>query len=597
VVRKLLAYRPRLVLGSLLLWTLGFCVPLLTGLLNRSIFDTLQGHTDVPVGLWALFGALVVVAVVQPVLLQLWLWTHLTMETMLETLVRTNMFEWILGHAGRDGDRPAPAKLVGHVRDDVPEITGELNEWYRLSGEAVFVVVGLAVMLSIDPLVTVLTFVPLALVVLLTHWLRSRLPQLWAAAREATVDVTGLLGDAFRGVHTIKAAGAEGAVVDRLRRLDVDRRRAEVRATAASLRIQGVTDAVVAVGQGLVLLVAAEAMLNGRFTVGDFTLFTLYLDWMLMLPRRVGRLLSQRQESGRASTRIAETMSEDELTALVRHRPVHLSGPLPAVLVPRRTPADGLRELTVTGLSYRFPGGDRGLDEVGLTLERGTVTVVTGEVGSGKSTLLEVLLGLRSATAGEMRWNGAVVDDPATFMVPPRVAYKPQVPRLFSDSLRENLLLGLPDGPDVDTALRRAAFDTDVAQFDDGLDTTVGSRGVRLSGGQVQRASAARMFLRLPELYVVDDLSSSLDDETERLVWEAIDEDRTDGTAGTYLIVSHRPVALRRADRIVVLAGGRVVANGSLTDLRATSPEVRRLLDPTVATTTARPSPTPPPPS
>src|SRR5690606_1412095 len=111
------------------------------------------------------------------------------------------------------------------------------------------------------------------------------------------------------------------------------------------------------------------------------------------------------------------------------------------------------------------------------------------------------LLGLLPPDGGEVRWNGAPVADPMTFFLPPRSAYTPQVPRLFSEPLRANILMGLPeDEADLARALRAAVLEPDVAALEAGLDTLVGPRGVRLSGGQVQRAAAARMLVRDAEL-------------------------------------------------------------------------------------------------
>jgi ATP-binding cassette subfamily B protein len=211
---------------------------------------------------------------------------------------------------------------------------------------------------------------------------------------------------------------------------------------------------------------------------------------------------------------------------------------------------------------------------VNLRLEQGTFTVITGRIGAGKTTLLRVLLGLLPRDAGEIRWNGELVDDPAAFLVPPRAAYTPQAPQLFSDTLRSNILLGLPDDPGgLREAVHAAVLEQDVDAMDDGLDTVVGPKGVRLSGGQVQRAAAARMFVRRPDLYVFDDLSSALDVVTERTLWERLFARRD----VTCLVVSHRRAALRRADHIFVLENGHVEAEGSLEHLLTTSAEMQRL--------------------
>jgi ATP-binding cassette subfamily B protein len=289
----------------------------------------------------------------------------------------------------------------------------------------------------------------------------------------------------------------------------------------------------------------------------------------------VGHKWAWYKQIGVSIRRLVGLLQDTPPEQLVDHGPVYMRGDLPEVPVPVKGPADRLQRLEVTGLTYHYPGTDHGITGVDLTLAPGSFTVITGRVGSGKTTLLRAMLGLLDPDAGVIRWNGEIVSRPAEFFTPPRSAYAPQVPALFSESLRDNIMLGLPeDRFDLQRALWLAVMEPDLAEMPDGLATMLGTEGVRLSGGQRQRTAAARMFVREPALLVFDDLSSALDVETERLLWQRVDHLRERGA--TCLVVSHRRPALRRAGRILLLKEGRVLASGALDDLLALD-EMQRL--------------------
>ncbi|GAA2207904.1 ABC transporter ATP-binding protein [Nonomuraea monospora] len=608
VATRLATFDLRRYLIGALLWLPVHVIPLAGGLVLQQVFDRISGHQPAALEavLW-LCAAFVGVELVRGVVIVV-AWTYgVYWWNAAATLLRANVLRSVLTARG-----PAAARLshssgegVARLRDDVADAVDFTDESVSLAGTTLFAAVALPIMASIDPLITLVLILPMLAVGVLNRSMHRVVARLHRRARRLGAAVTAYVGEVFGGVLALKTAGAEPAALERLREHNRRRRDAAVRDRMATDLLDAATTTTVELSTGLVLLLAAPAMRGGDFTVGDLALFTSYLGWLTALPRSIGTTLYRLPQAAVATERLTALMApHEDADALSRGADVWLhhdppptapppphpdppsaDSPLPhtgllsAALPsphadsPPPTPpplhAGPLRVLEARGLSVR--GVLHGVD---LRLEHGSFTVITGAVGAGKTTLVRALLGLLPLDEGTIVWNGAPVADPGTFLVPGRTAYAGQVPRLFSASLRENLLLGRPaSDDDARRALELAAFEQDLTGMPDGLGTVVGPRGVRLSGGQVQRATAARALIREPDLLVVDDLSSALDVETERLLWERI--------AGrgpeTVLVVSHRQAALERADQVIVLDRGRVAGRGRLDELLEGCPEMRRL--------------------
>jgi ATP-binding cassette subfamily B protein len=567
-------YRPWRYVAGVALWMTWWAMPAGVGLALKAVVDGIAGEpTPGGLGVPALVGLLVGVEVVRiavfwPAVLVFTHWWIVIMAWLRGNLLHAQL-SGARGEAGpavSDGSSAIPV-----FRDDIHDIVLYADTWLDVLGAVGFAVVALTVMASIDPILTGVVIAPLALVIAVNRILARRIRATRRADREATAAVTGFLGSAFSAVLALKVAGAEDRAVDELRRRNATRSRTAVRDRVLEDSLTAFSASTVEVSVGLVLLVVASAMRDGTFGVGDLALFISYLGALSGVPRWVGIALTRHRHAQVAFARAGALLPASDPARLVVPRPVRLV-PSPAVPVrprPTRPPAP---TVSLCGLTAGVLTG------VDLVLPAGSFTVVCGSVGSGKTTLLRALLGALPLTAGEVRWDGEVIEDLAAHMVPPRVAAVAQVPRLFTGTLEANLTLGVDTAPDaLDDVLRRSAFDTDVRGMGQGLTTTVGARGVRLSGGQLQRAAAARALAADPALLVLDDLSSALDATTERRVWSGL----LDDVPRTCLVVSHRAAALERADQVVLLDAGRVRAVGTLADLRAQG------LDPLVAAPTA----------
>lgn len=570
---RLLGYAPGTLAATLALQALRVAIQFAPALVIRRMFDALTRSGRLNPELWLLIALLVSTALARVVIFIGANWMEQTFSAMVGSLLRYNAVEALYRQPGA-APLPMPVgDMVKRLGPGVAEITRPLSNVLVQSLGIVMVAVAVWIMARTNLLLTGVALAPLVLAAAVANRAGASLASLRRSSLAAEGQIGAFLREIFGAVQTVQVAGAEARAAERFMRLNEARRkRALQERMFQDVIMTSLLQNASYLSTGLLLLLAWRSMLAGTFTISDFALFTYFLPVISDFVMQFGAIYASYKQSGVAFERLVEPLDEGQAVELVRYQPVHLTGSLPPILLPEPAgPGERLERLEVSGLTCLHPGSGRGIQDVSLRLERGSFTAVTGRIGSGKTTLLRALLGLLPVDSGEIRWNGQAVSDPALFFSPPRSAYVPQVPRLFSAALRENILLGLPEDRMAE-AVRAAVLEEDVQALEDGLETQVGPRGVKLSGGQIQRAAAARAMARQAGLLVLDDLSSALDVETEQLLWE-----RLKPLADTLLVVTHRRAALKRADQVIVLKDGRVEAAGRLDDLLKSCAEMQSL--------------------
>lgn len=563
-VRKMLAYAPGVSTLHAGLWLAMDLLGLIPAIVVSRLFDRLVSNASSP-GYLPLIGALAAVALGQGIL---WLaagTTEVRMRFRMSNFIRRNLLHAILSRIRRRQD---PEINVGdtlsRIRQDAYYAADMLDWTDEIIMQGAVQLVVTVVLFVIDWRMAVISLVPMLGVVALVQLARNRLATYRERSSQATGVISGAIGDMLAAVSTIQVSSAEAQVIGRLRFLNRERRSAALVDSIATQTLDCVSTNLAGLGYGVVMLLAAIRIQSNALSVGDFVLFATLFATDVAFFAGLSSYLAQRGQAMVAFERMSALLKGAPAEDLVRRTDLTLGRALPSYRAPDDNARVQLECFEAHGLSVKF-GPDRPtLDGVSLSVPRGSLTVVTGPVGDGKSTLLRVLAGLEPVTSGWLTWNGRRIDDPATFLRPPNVGYTAQDPKLFSDTAEANISLGSLLSPEtLDAALHSAVVADDVETWPERLDTQIGSRGIRLSGGQRQRLATARMVARCPELLVVDDVSSALDVETERTLWDRLLED----PEATCIAVSHRRPTLLRADQIIVLKDGRVEDTGTLEEL------------------------------
>lgn len=602
---KMMAYRPGLYAVNCLLWALIHVLPLCMGLLYKEFFQILTPDSDFYKGLAIICALTLAYALGRMANIYLGANADNLHRFTMSALLRKNMLESILRKPGATATPWTSGEALNCFRDDAGTIENTISWTLDFIGSLTFVIVAITIMVNINVNITLFVFAPMIVVVGIVQMLREKLQRYREAARDATGKVTGAMGEIFGSVQAIKVAGEEENVVGYLEGLNATRHKYMLRDSLLSQTLNSIFNNTVSLGTGFILLLAASYMKKGELSIGDLSLFIFYLSFISDFTSFYGNFIANIRQAKISFLRIAELMQEDTPVNAVVHTKMSLKpatknskgtekkaeetekkaketenkaeeavNKAEEAVIKTVVETDKLQKLKVEGLTYRYESSGNGVEDISFALKKDSFTVITGRMGSGKSTLLKVLLGLLPAQKGSIYWNERELSTPGEFLINPRCSYTPQIPRLVSDSVKNNILFGLREEEiNIEEALYSAVFEEDIKHLEQGLETLIGPRGVKLSGGQIQRVAVARMFARKSSLRVFDDISSALDVETENKLWHRLFAKPT----AACLVVSNRRLALKQADQVIVMKDGRIDGIGTLEELLQNNDEMKAI--------------------
>lgn len=465
--------------------------------------------------------------------------------------IRKAVFDRVIGLSPAFFENIMTGEVLSRITTDTTLILSVIGSSISVALRNVLIFFGgLVLMIFTSAKLTglVLLLVPAVIVPILVLGRRlrvlSRENQDWIAAS------SGNASETLSSVQTVQAFTHE--MQSRLafsdvteKSYDAARRRITVRAFLTMIVIFLVFSGVVGV-----LWIGAHDVRAGNMSTGALVQFVIYAVMVAGAVAALSEIWSELQRAAGATERLVELLDADD-TVLDPKQPKTLPQPVRG-------------EITFEEVSFRYPTrpDTAALEEVNLAIQPGETVAFVGPSGAGKTTIIQMIQRFYDPSSGTIRLDGVALPDMNRDAFRSYISLVPQDPVIFAASARENIRFGRPSASDaeVEAAAKAAAAHEFITALPDGYDSYVGERGVMLSGGQKQRIAIARAILRDAPVLLLDEATSALDAESERAVQLAVDEL---AQGRTTLIVAHRLATVKKADRIVVMEAGRIVATGT----------------------------------
>ncbi|WP_426428398.1 ABC transporter ATP-binding protein [Staphylococcus equorum] len=549
------------IIATILVGILKFGIPMLIPLLIKYVIDDIINNGAITVEekitklLVAMGIAAFIFVIVRPPIE--FLRQYLAQWTSNKILydIRKKLYHHLQALSSRFYANNQAGQVISRVINDVEQtkdfiLTGLMNIWL----DCITIIIALTIMFFLDVQLTLTALIIFPVYILTVYFFFGRLRSLTRKRSQALAEVQGFLHERVQGMSVIKSFAIEdneAGNFDKHNQNFLQRAFNHTRWNAYSFSaINTVTD----IGPLIVIGTGGFLAINGSITVGTLAAFVGYLEQLFGPLRRLVSSFTTLTQSFASMDRVFQLLDED-------YDIKNKKGALPIEI------KQGHIELT--NVKFKYDQNEANiLKDINLEINQGETVAFVGMSGGGKSTLINLIPRFYDVTEGEIKIDGTNIKSYLTGSLRRQIGLVQQDNILFSDTIKENILLGKPDASDeeVINAAKMANAHDFIMELSQGYDTEVGERGVKLSGGQKQRVSIARIFLNNPPIIILDEATSALDLESESIIQDALSVLSANRTT---LIVAHRLSTITHADKIVVVENGEIVESGSHSALLA----------------------------
>ena len=480
----------------------------------------------------------------------------------LEYDLRTSIYEHLTTLSFPFYDKVQSGQLISRANSDIRSVQMFLTFMPIVSLSLVSFLVALAIMLNTHVTLTLVAVAPIPFIYVVGVRMRELMFPISWIVQSRTADVATIVEENVTGARVVKSFAAEEQQLDALAEAARRLRWGSIRQIDVRAQYAPLMEALPRLGLAAVLLYGGLLAIDGEVTVGTLVAFSTYVVLLQAPFRTLGFILMLAQRAAASAGRIYEIL-DTEPDIVDRPGAVDLVAPR--------------GEVELRGVTFRYGEAGPVLEHLDLHLAPGETVAVVGRTGSGKSTLARLLPRFYDVSEGAVLVDGHDVRDLTVRSLRSAIGLVLDEPFLFSATVRENIAYGHPDATDeeVRAAARAAGAEAFVDALPEGFDSEVGERGYTLSGGQRQRIAIARTLLDDPAVLLLDDATSAIDVQVEEEIHAAL---RVLMAGRTTIVIAHRLSTINLAERVVLLDGGRIVADGTHADLMATEPRYAEVL-------------------